>query len=161
MLDTTQLKDEVRQIIDSVGEETVAYIIYLLKNEDKVASGNLLKSFNYKLVEDISNTFLSIESSADYADVVDKGRKAGSYPPPSKIEQWIKQRGIQGRDKKGRFISNKSLSFLISRNIYKFGIKPTNFSTKAMDYAQRRLIEELSNLKSLEDIFDVSLLIKA
>ena len=35
-------------------------------------------------------------------------------PPSGIIEKWIKRKGLKGRDKKGRFITHKSLSFLIA-----------------------------------------------
>jgi len=39
-------------------------------------------------------------------------------PNPEIFEGYIKRKGIKGRDKKGRFITNKSLQFLIARSIF-------------------------------------------
>ena len=65
---------------------------------------------------------------------MDQGRRAGAKPPGSdKILPWIKQKGIKGRGKSGRFISNQSLAYLISRSIGKKGIKPTNVIKKAKE----------------------------
>jgi hypothetical protein len=41
--------------------------------------------------------------------------------------KWIKERGLKGRDKKGKFITDKSFAFAIQKNIKKFGIRPANF----------------------------------
>ena len=41
------------------------------------------------------------------------------------ITNWIRKRNIKGRDKKGRFITRKSLRYMIVRSIYLSGIKTT------------------------------------
>ena len=57
--------------------------------------------------------------------------KYRTQPPSSVFTKWIKQKGIQGRDKKtGRFITRQSLSFLIARSIGQKGIRATLFFTK-------------------------------
>jgi len=53
-------------------------------------------------------------------------------PPTSIIEKWIKRKGLKGRDKKGRFITHKSLSFLIARSIKSKGIQGISFFQKPM-----------------------------
>ena len=53
-------------------------------------------------------------------------------PPTSIIEKWIKRKGLKGRDKKGRFITHKSLSFLIARSIKKKGIQGISFFQKPL-----------------------------
>jgi hypothetical protein len=53
-------------------------------------------------------------------------------PPSGIIEKWIKRKGLKGRDKKGRFITHKSLSFLIARSIKKKGIKGISFFQKPL-----------------------------
>lgn len=67
-----------------------------------------------------------------------------SKMPPSKVfEQWVKNKGIKGRDKKGRFITNKSLTFLIARGIFNNGIKPSLFFTKPFENEYKKLSDEL------------------
>ena len=53
-------------------------------------------------------------------------------PPTSIIEKWIKRKGLKGRDKKGRFITHKSLSFLIARSIKSKGIQGISFFQKPL-----------------------------
>lgn len=53
-------------------------------------------------------------------------------PPSGIIEKWIKKKGLRGRDNKGRFITHKSLSFLIARSIKKKGIKGISFFQKPL-----------------------------
>lgn len=64
--------------------------------------------------------------------------------PPSKVfEQWVKNKGIKGRDKKGRFITTKSLTFLIARGIFNNGIKPSLFFTKPFENEYKKLSDDL------------------
>tara|TARA_R110000787_G_scaffold156160_1_gene270044 strand:- start:12237 stop:12830 length:594 start_codon:yes stop_codon:yes gene_type:complete len=49
------------------------------------------------------------------------------------IGKWIKTKGLKGRDEKtGRFITDKSLVFLISRNIYIRGVHGISFFQNAI-----------------------------
>lgn len=67
-----------------------------------------------------------------------------SKMPPSKVfEQWVKNKGIKGRDKKGRFITTKSLTFLIARGIFNNGIKPSLFFTKPFENEHKKLSNDL------------------
>ena len=51
-------------------------------------------------------------------------------PPRQPLINWIKNKPLKGRDKKGRFISNESFGFLIQRAIYQRGLERTQFFTK-------------------------------
>jgi hypothetical protein len=65
-------------------------------------------------------------------------------PPAKPFEKWIKQKGIQGRDKKtGRFISRQSLSYIIARSIYNKGIRATMFFTKPFEAGLDKFSDEI------------------
>lgn len=66
--------------------------------------------------------------------VISSPYKYKSKQPPSGIlAKWISKKKIKGRDKKtGRFISNKSLAFLIGRKIKRDGIKGLSFFQKPL-----------------------------
>ena len=65
-------------------------------------------------------------------------------PPAKPFEKWIKQKGIQGRDKKtGRFISRQSLSYILARSIYNKGIRATMFFTKPFEAGLDKFSDEL------------------
>ncbi len=85
-----------------------------------------------------------------------KGGKRGlkGMPPPSAFADFIKRKGIKGRDKKGRFITNKSLQFLIARSVFQKGIKASMFFTKPFNQAFDKLPEELQEnfVKDIENI---------
>lgn len=63
-----------------------------------------------------------------------------------KIDKWMYSRGIQGRDKKGKFIKRASTNYLIRRSIYQHGIKGTLFASKAFEGFQEELKQRLSNI---------------
>ena len=79
---------------------------------------------------------------SDFRFGTGKGPKGGLRKA---IPKWIKTKGIRGRDKKGRFITDKSLSFLIARSIYQRGLKRTRFITKPYEEMQRDFKEDLQN----------------
>ena len=68
-----------------------------------------------------------------------KGSDLKGMPPPSKLDKWTIRRGIAPRDKEGKFLSRKSLTFLIARSIFKNGIKPTLFFTKPFEKEFKKL----------------------
>jgi hypothetical protein len=58
------------------------------------------------------------------------------------IEKWVKQKGIQFRDKKsGKFISYQSTAFIISRSIYQTGLRPSLFFTKPFEAGKKKYID--------------------
>ena len=59
------------------------------------------------------------------------------------IRKWVRARGLKGRDKRGRFITRKSLEFLIVRSTYLAGIKPSLFFTKPFERAFKNLPNDL------------------
>lgn len=121
------------------------------------ASSKLYKSLDYDL--NVSKNSFSIEFlMEDYGQFQDQGVDGFKKKHNSKfsfkgrssrgkfersIAKWIKTRGIKGRDKKGRFISDKSLNYLIRRHILNNGIKPSMFFTKPFEKAFKQLPDEL------------------
>jgi len=81
----------------------------------------------------------------DYAQSKNSPYKYKDKMPPAKpFEKWIKEKGIQGRDKKtGRFISRQSLSYLIARSIYNKGIRATMFFTKPFEAGLDKYSDEI------------------
>ena len=100
---------------------------------DKIASGNLQRSVQVSAVQNPDGDVLQI-SMADYGQWVQSGRLPGKKGVPvDAIEAWIKQRGLQGRDKKGKFIKRRSFAFAIQKNIKKFGIRSSNWYDVAIE----------------------------
>ena len=111
----------------------------LIQNR-KVASGRLVNSVRYTVNSQGKISFIyDIDGKW-----VTQGRRRGSrFPPPAPILKWIKEKGIKGRDKRGRFITDKSLTFLISRAIARDGIAPLPFMKMAIDKSIKQLGKSL------------------
>ena len=71
-------------------------------------------------------------------------------PPPSKMDKWIVKKGIAPRDKNGKFISRKSLQFMIARSIFNNGIKPSLFFTKPFEKAFKNIDKDLIKAYKLD-----------
>ena len=65
-------------------------------------------------------------------------------PPTKAFDKWIKTKGIKGRDRKtGKFISDKSLKFLIARSIKNKGIRASMFFTKPFEVGIKRFGDDI------------------
>mgnify|MGYP003149276000 FL=1 len=115
--------------------------------------GALASSIDFFIIKRGGSVTLRFKMSA-YGKYVDKGvsgnkvtrtftdrkgktqtspfRYTTKQPPSGIIEKWIKRKGLKGRDKKGRFITHKSLSFLIARSIKSKGIQGISFFQKPL-----------------------------
>ena len=118
----------------------------------KKSSGNLYKDFNYLVTNQKDSVTLEFKfgRAEDYWQFVDEGvRGVGGFkgsgrargqgspfkysskmPPRKPLMQWIKNKPLKGRDKKGRFITRESFAFLIQRSIFQRGLTRTQFFSK-------------------------------
>lgn len=100
---------------------------------DKYASGNLYNSLTATVMPG-DNGFELVITYADYFKYVNEGRRPlVKRVPLTALLNWIKIRGIKGRNKKGRFISNLNMAFAIRENIFKYGIRPADIYDKGLD----------------------------
>lgn len=133
-----------------------------LTRQKKNASKQLWQSIDYDLKVS-KNSFQLEFLMEDYGIFQDKGvsgaekkyntpyKYTNKMPPPSKMDKWIVKRNLKGvRDKNGKFISRKSLQFMIARSIYKKGIKPSLFFTKPFEKAFKNINEDLIEAYKLD-----------
>ena len=131
---------------------------------NKVASGRLKDSI--KAVATKDNTIIVLgpggkplnQTYGDWSqNSVNAGRKKGLKGVPIEVlEKWIKQRGLKGRDKMGKFIKVRSFAFAIQTNIKKFGIRPANFLDVAIeDLAQDQRIVDAIGEAAFEELVDL------
>tara|TARA_R100001463_G_scaffold36156_2_gene78252 strand:+ start:427 stop:954 length:528 start_codon:yes stop_codon:yes gene_type:complete len=66
------------------------------------------------------------------------------------INKWVKRKGFQFRDKKGRFLSYEQTARTIIRSIWMKGIKPSLFFTKPFEKYYNRLPDELMEMFGFE-----------
>lgn len=130
-----------------------------LTRQKKKASGSLYKNLDSELEVYKSNNFMLSFELGSYGEFVDNGVSGTKkkYNTPFRfgtgtgkkgglrngISKWIRQKGIKGRGKDGRFISNKSLTFLISRSIYTRGLKPSLYFTRPFQNEFKKLSDDL------------------
>ena len=122
---------------------------------NKVASGKLVNSIQVVTKQSKDKTVIQVLAE-DYLTYVQSGRLPGKRGVPlDQIEDWIKSRGLQGRDKKGRFIKRRSFAFAIQTNIKKFGIRPANFLDVAIqDLGEDEQIRELLGDAAFEELLN-------
>tara|TARA_Y100000361_G_scaffold21213_1_gene16530 strand:+ start:131 stop:655 length:525 start_codon:yes stop_codon:yes gene_type:complete len=135
------------KVLERFAQKVINQSIQNLSKQDHIDSGKLAQGMDYNVKVYPSGAIELDFFMADYGKFVDKGVKGSkggkrkAYKSPYKfkgqnikkgvIENWAKRKGIQGRDKKGRFIKRKSLAFLIGRSIALFGLPATRFFSNA------------------------------
>jgi len=167
--------DNIERYLNSFGKYVVQQSRANLTKAKKNVNKDLYNSISFEV--DSNPDGFSVKFYMDsYGTFVDKGvsgnkkiqdfvtwdnRKVASpynykskQPPSGIIEKWIRARKLKGRDRKtGRFISNKSLAFLIARNIKLQGIKGISFFQRPLGLGLEKFGKEfLSNVK--QDIID-------
>lgn len=112
-----------KKLANEFGKDYVKILVAQLKGNrpyPKVASGSLVNSINYRLVE--TANYVQVQLLANnYLKWVDEGRRPGTYPPIRAIQRWVAIKGIK-----------PEAAWAIRQNIYKFGIKPTNVIKKTI-----------------------------
>ena len=140
------------------------------------ASGKLSKSIQANVKESKNSIELTfgMEGYGVFQDVgvkgIKKGRSLRDYsfkskggkkglkgmPPPSAFDKWSIRKSLAPRDKQGRFMSRKSLTFLIARKVFFEGIQPSLFFTRPFNKYFKTLPQEMIEKYGLDmmDLFD-------
>jgi hypothetical protein len=155
--------DSIENYLKSYGRYIVRQARKILEQRGKNTTGKLSRSLKYKIEETKEGYDIKFLASK-YAAFVNKGvsgtqgrrtyidingkRKVSPFkfkkqPPSDVIEGWIKNRGIQGRDKKGRFITRKSLAYLIARNIKLKGVPGVSFYTQPLSFSFNKFKKDM------------------
>ena len=138
-----QFKNTI-QSLQKLGNNVVKEGKGILRKKKKTTSGNtLFNDFDYLVTNQQDSVTLEFEfgRARDYWQFVDEGVKgvggfkgsgrargqgspfkfSSKMPPRKPLMQWIKNKPLKGRDKKGRFIKRESFAFLIQRSIFQSG----------------------------------------
>lgn len=121
---SSEILSEFLATLDEYAEK--AEELYKRKLTDKGinASYKLLNSVE-TTVKRGDDTFTVTINLEPYWIYVENGRKAGRFPPVSKILEWIRCKPvIPYSDSRGRIPTEESLAFLISRKIAEQGTEP-------------------------------------
>ena len=153
--------------LNGVLEQYSKYVIQQAKTnltKDKKGGGNLYNSLSYDILIE-NEDFLVDFLMEDYGQFVDKGvkGKTSTYPETQAalsqfqygsgtgpkggltkgIREWVNKKKFQFRDKKGRFMSYETMTYLIARSIYNKGLKANLFFTKPFEKGLEKLPQNL------------------
>ena len=167
------------QALQKLGSNVVTEGKSILKKKKKTTSGNTLYyEFDYMVTASKDSVTLEFEfgNADDYWMFVDEGvRGAGGFkgsgrargqgspfkysakmPPRRFIDKWIVSKPLKaGRDEKGRFVSRKSLAFLIQRSIFQRGLERTQFFSKPFTEQLNKQTENIT--KAFADDLELAL----
>ena len=140
--------ENLDKALESVGESIVAEVRKLAKKDNFQATDSLDKSISYKVKGNI------VEVSANkYIGALSGGINKKKFPNVDRIKEWAKDKGLQPRDKKGRFMARtdanmKKLAFVIGRSISQKGI------SKRFGYRGSGFLEEMQKnvVKNVTDM---------
>lgn len=119
--------------------------LYKRKLTDKGvnASYKLLNSVE-TVVRRNDDEFIVSINLEDYWYYVENGRKAGRFPPVSKILEWIRVKPITPySDSRGRLPTEEQLAFLIARKIANEGTEGRNVLYETLDELNRYYLPKL------------------
>ncbi len=145
---------QTEKTLKRVGDLWVRNARYRLDNFKPFArkdQGGLRTSMKVEVGVKANEPFVDITPQKTYWQFVDQGvqgKKSNPYkrqaespfrfrekqPPISSILPWVKRKGIQARDKKGRYTTSKATAFVIARSIYFKGLAPTHFISDTGEY---------------------------
>lgn len=151
-------------VLNEYGQELVNLYKQKLTENNVNASYALYNSVKYQVSDLNKNKFEITLSLADYWKYVENGRKAGKFPPISKIENWIKIKPVipySNNDKKiptQKKIPKQGggLAYWISRKIAIQGIQPRPFLKNSVEEINRIYFDKIEEAltKDTERIFD-------
>ena len=170
------------QALQKFGKSVVDKGKSILKQKKKTTRKNTLyKDFDYIVKKSKDKIQLEWEfgGAEEYWNFVDQGVKgaggfkgsgrargqgspfrfgSGKYRGTWKdfktsIKSWIVNKGIQPRNKKGKFIKRDSFVFLIQRSIYQRGLPRTQFFSKPYDQQIKKNADKI-NKAFAEDLMN-------
>ena len=154
-------QEETRKALEELKRYVIQQSRSNLTRMDKNASKKLYKSIDGE-VDVFPNSIQLLFTMEAYGFFQDQGVSGtdkkyntpfsykNKMPPPKAFDKWIVRKGIAPRDKNGKFISRKSLRFLIARAVFKNGIKPSLFFTKPFEKAIQRMPQEIAQAYGLD-----------
>ena len=163
MLVEKYLREELNKFAKYVIQQSRSNLTKGKKNTSK----ELYNSLGYDIDSSKDSTSMAFKM-ADYGKFQDlgvKGKDSSAKAPNSPyrfgtgsgkkggltkgIDKWVRRRGIQFRDKKGRFLSYEQTGYIITRSVYKTGMKASMFFTKPFERAFKRLPDDLVKAYSI------------
>jgi hypothetical protein len=152
---------EIKRALNAFGRYVIQQARTNLTKGKKNVSKELYESLTYDLKEVAQGyqIYFEMEDYGMYQDRGVQGTQSGKslsgfrYKQSSNLigleaatgmfAEWAKFRGLQPRDKKGRYGSYRTMGFILAQSIKKKGLKPSLFFTKPFEAGLKRLPPEL------------------
>lgn len=143
--------EHIKRALQKFGQKTIQKAAANLINGKRgYDTGALMKSLDYDLAVSL-NSFMLKFDYLDYGEEIDKGRKRSTRSNGgvlfNKILDWVKRKNLRPRSSTGQFQAwknktqqQRSIAFLVTRKIHRFGYEGTGFFTKAFDYHYKRTL---------------------
>ena len=122
--------DRLEEALEIFGEEYIEEMAKILRKQDKIASGDLIRSLDTRVLKTGFGTSYTLKILAEeYLKYVESGRKPNSKAPPIEpIKKWTRDKGIP-----------EGLAYPIAKSIGIKGIKPVDVIAKAFDEVTRSI----------------------
>jgi hypothetical protein len=159
--------DNIERYLESFGKQVVAQAKTTL-NYKKGGDSKLEESIKFEVVTTPDGFTVQFYMSS-YGQFVDKGvsgtqtertfkdykgkviktpysyknSKGHSQPPSKALDKWVVRKGIAPRDASGKFMSRKSITFLIARSIGRKGIQGISFFQKPLGLGLQQFGKDL------------------
>jgi hypothetical protein len=138
------MDNQLKNDMDALGKEMIKELVAQLIQANKVASGDLIKNLDYKVLEEMDNLIIQlIDNSKDqHLKYVDQGRKPGRMPPIKPIVKWITDRKIKLLPTE----KPEGIAFAIAKKIGRDGIVKTDVIKKTIGNIlnnKKKLIETI------------------
>ena len=149
--------ENVKAVLNKFGKLLVEEYRNKLTEKNVNASYALYNSVSYVVESNVTNfeVTLNLEEHWKY---IEKGRKAGKYPPISAIEKWIEIKPVLPRPmSNGKLPTTKQLAYLIARKIGLEGIAPRPILQDSIDDVFALMFEELEEalMKDVQTEFNI------
>ena len=156
----------LERYLNSFGKYIIQQSKSNLSRKKKNVSKELYNSLEFKVVKTTEGFSVQF-FMADYGTFIDKGvsgtkkineyttydgrrvespyKYRGKRPPMKVFDKWIIRRGIAPRDSQGKFISRKSLQYLIANKIYTQGIQGISFFQRPLQLGLKDFYDQVGN----------------
>ena len=136
--------------VDEVLNAYAEYVVDSAKKnlvDERKSLGDLYKSVD-KGVRGKTSTYP--ETAASLSQFQYGSGNFPKYGLRDGIKGWLEKKRFQWRDKKGKFMSYDTMTYLISRSIYNKGLKANLFFTTPFELGLQKLPKQLTDAFSLD-----------
>lgn len=153
--------EHLQKALRKFGKKTVSRAASLLMMGKRgYDTGKLMKSLDYDLAI-TANAFALKFNYLNYGEYIDKGRggakKSSGGTTFKNILQWVQRKNLRPRNSAGQFVAwknksqqQRSIAFVITRKINRFGFKGTGFFTNAFKENFKKLPKQIKKSYALD-----------